>query len=333
MTNLLDDTIYNRFNSWSVMYHSERLKEIAEEGMTRPVTMHIYPTNKCTHKCGFCIMAEDKKGQEELDRNTYLRTINEAIDLGVKCIHFSGGGEPMLNQATQEAINIAKAGGITTIVSTNGSLTLPHADHIRVSLNAGTKETHEKIMGAKTWDKIIKNIKDFKNKDKVGLGYVLTDENWGEVYEFCKLASELGVNFVHIRPGYIPRKDSRIQELLPAVKGLTDQAKKDFPNLNIYSVKEKFDGYWTPRKYSECLATPINIVVKANGRLITCQDRMDLEFGNIYKSSLYNIWYSEEHYRIIKKIRLKECPRCVMTKVNEIIKNVYIDNKTINELI
>lgn len=333
MPNSIDDTIYNRFNSWSVMYHSERLKDIARSGVTTPVTMHIYPTNLCTHNCSFCIMNKDRKNGEQLSERVFLNIIIQAKEIGVKCIHFSGGGEPTLHKSLDKAIGLAKELGMTTIVSTNGSVKIPDTDHVRVSLNAGRKETHEKMMGAKTWDTILKNIRKHKHKEKLGLGYVLTDENWEEVYEFCKLANKLGVNFVHIRPGYIPKKDKRIQEILPATKGLTDQAIKDFPELNIYSVKEKFDGYWTERKYDKCLATTMNLVVKANGTLIPCQDRMDLEFGNIYEKDLSEIWCSEEHQNILKKINVDKCPRCVMTKVNEIIQNVYIDNKTFNELI
>jgi len=323
-----DDLIYNRFNSIKTLYYSDRLKEIVERGITSPVIMHIYPTNKCTHDCSFCIMKDERVSLDELDREFMLGSILNACELGIKAIHFSGGGEPMLNKATEEAMEYSKELGLQVICSTNGSVKIPNCSSVRISLNAGTKETHEKIMRAKTWNKIIKNIKEYKDKDKIGLGFIATEDNYKEVYKFCKLANNLGVNFVHIRPAYLPERDKEIQETIPFIVGQTNEAKKDFPELNIYSISEKFDGYWTERKYKKCLATPMNIVMKANGQLIPCQDRLDLEFGKGVES-----WGSKKHFETMNNICIDECPRCVMTKINEYIENIFINDNTLRNII
>lgn len=327
MRSLKDDTTYNRFNSIKALYYSDRLKEIAEKGITRPVIAHVYPSNRCTHDCDFCIMHDDRQGRELLPDLDGI--IKQLKGLGVECVHFSGGGEPMMHAKTPYAIEQAKELGMTTVVSTNGTCGIPEADHIRVSLNAGTKETHAKIMRRNTWDTIINNIRECKFKERVGLGFVFTPDNYMEVYEFCKLAHGLGVNFVHIRPAYI-KEDTK--PLLKEVLYQSERAKKDF-DLNIYSISEKFDGYWTPRKYAKCLATPMNIVIKANGRLIPCQDRLDLEFGDTTKQALSEIWGSDEHLKVLSSINCDDCPRCVMTKINEYIDNIFINNNCIREII
>lgn len=332
-----DDTIYNRFNSIKSLYYADRMKEISKTGLCSPVILHIYPSNRCTHNCSFCIMSEERQNLVFLDKDVLFKTLKEASEIGVEAVHFSGGGEPLTHPNILEALKKAKEYGLKVILSTNGSLLTDEAaqvcDHIRISLNAATQEVHEKLMRAKTWDKIMENLATIEDKSKVGFGFVLTHENWGDVYKLCELADNLGINFVHIRPGYLPEHDKRIQELLPAVKGLTDQAVKDFPNLNIYSVKEKFDGYWNKRKYAKCLATPMNVVVKASGKLIPCQDRLDLEFGDLNKQSLKDIWQSQEHKDLIENINCDECPRCVMTKVNEYIDNIFINNRVLREIL
>lgn len=330
-----DDTTYNRFNSIKTLYYSDRIKQIVDGIFPSPVIWHVYPTNACTHDCSFCIMKADRENLAQLPKETLLKAVRAAKVFGSEAIHFSGGGEPLLHPDILEAVKEAE--GLTRIMSTNGSLLsneiVKNLDSVRISINAGSKESHAKIMRADTWGKIWKNIDSIDDKGKLGLAFVVTQDNWHEVYSFCELAARHNVNFVHIRPGYIPEYDDRIQSLLPAVKGLTDQAKKDFPNLNIYSVNDKFDGYWTERKYEKCLATPLNAVLKANGRFIPCQDRLDKEFGDLNTQSFAEIWGSQEHKETLASINCDDCPRCVMNKANEYIQNIFIDNNVMRELI
>ncbi len=55
---------------------------------------------------------------------------------------FEGGGEPLINKHTLEALRLANDLGIKTAMSTNGRLLTPEiaasVDYLRVSLNAGT---------------------------------------------------------------------------------------------------------------------------------------------------------------------------------------------------
>ena len=337
MRSLKDDTTYNRFNSYKILYYSDRLKKIAKGQFPYPITWHIYPSNACPHNCNFCIMKKERDNPVMLSKETLLKAVEEAGKYEAKSIHFSGGGEPLTHPNILEAMKLAKSLGLKVILSTNGVLlnnkVAQACDHIRISLNAGTPESHKAIMQADTWSKILENIRDVKDKSKVGLGFVITDENWHEVYQFCEMADRLKVNFVHIRPAFLPDKDKIIHDLIPAIKRLTDKAKEDFESLNIYSVKDKFDGYWTERKYKKCLANLTNVVLKANSRFIPCQDRLDLEFGDYEKQPFNKIWGSIEHKALLDKIKLDECPRCVMTKSNEIIENIYINNNVIKELI
>jgi MoaA/NifB/PqqE/SkfB family radical SAM enzyme len=333
------DEVYNRFNPYKALVYSDKLQKIADGEIPYPVIWHIYPTNDCVHDCDFCIMKEERKNPASLSRKTLLKAVKEAKRYGAKTIHFSGGGEPLMHPHLYEAIKDAKKIGLKVALSTNGALLsqtiLNMVDYPRISLNAGTSETHKRIMNADTFDAIIGKIKRLpeKLKDKIGLGFVITGDNWREVYEFCKLADSLKVNFVHIRPAYQPEEDDKIKRIVSSVAGLADQAKKDFPKLNIYCVKDKFDGYWTERKYSKCRATPMNAVLKANAKFILCQDMLNTEFGDYDKQSFKTIWQSAEHLKRIEEVKLKECPRCVMTKLNEFIQNIYIDNNTINDLI
>ncbi len=331
------EEFYNRFNSLKILIFSDRLQEIAVGGLPYPLIWHIYPTNHCPLDCDFCIMAEERENKVSLPREILLKAIRDAAE-HAKTIHFSGGGEPTAHPDLLEAIELAKRSGLKVALSTNGvSLTQKIFDLVdfpRVSLNAATKEVFRSNTGTDLWDKIIENIKDLKgNKGKLGLGFVLTPENQRDLYGFCKLANDLGISWVHIRPAFLKKRNEEVRALMPESTRIIDGAKEDFPDLVIHFKTDKFDGYWTPRRYDKCRATPLLAVLKANGKFCVCQDRVDLEYGDYRKQSFEEIWRSKEHLEILKRINLEECPRCVETKKNEYIQKIFIEDGFVRDIL
>ena len=94
----------------------------------------------------------------------------------------------------------------------------------------------------------------------------------------------------------------------------------------VFSISDKFEGFWTPRKYSRCLASPLHAVVTATGELSVCQD-VFIRFGNINEQLLAEIWGSPAHKAAIAKIAIEDCPRCVMNTANEVMENVFLKDK------
>jgi MoaA/NifB/PqqE/SkfB family radical SAM enzyme len=275
-------------------------------------------------------MAEEKKNQASLSREILLKAVKGAAKYS-KTVHFSGGGEPTLHPNLLEAIKLTKKLGLKVALSTNGTFLTQEifdlVDFPRVSLDAGTKEIFEKKTKINLWDKIIGNIKKLKKRKKLGLGFLITPDNYKDIYKFCRLANELRVGWVHIRPAFIKKKNRKIRNLMPRAIETCKKAEKDFPNLEIYFRTDKFEGYWTKRKYDKCRANLLSAVLKANGRFIPCHDRVDLEFGDYYKQSFEEIWGSREHLNTLAKIKIEDCPRCVETKNNEYIQKIFIEDR------
>lgn len=110
------------------------------------------------------------------------------------------------------------------------------------------------------------------------------------------------------------------------------EAARKVSQVRLFSLSDKFDGYWSKKRYRWCLASPLHAVVTATGELIVCQD-VFIRFGNLKEKTLEEIWGSQDHKEAIAKIELDKCPRCVMNKPNEIIQNVFIENKLMVELL
>jgi sulfatase maturation enzyme AslB (radical SAM superfamily) len=350
----------DRFNNMKLLAHADRLLAIAAGGEPYPVDWHVYPSNVCNHKCTWCMFRQNGEQFDFrviLPREVLLRAVRDAARTGARLMHFSGGGEPLINKSTPEAMELAQSLGLKVALSTNGRLLTPEiaslVDYIRVSLNAGTPEQHHATnhggdpSDKGDWHVILENIakaapharRDF------GLGYVVDYENYQDIYAFCSVAARLfgGSNtgerqrFVHIRPGfyYEAEKDAKTRAVMPLAHSLCVDAKRDFGDvIDIYSISEKFDGYWTPRTYDRCLAVWSGTTLRATGDFAVCQDRTDLVWGKSpsYKAgaTFEECWHSEERRAVVARIHaggeLDRCPRCVWNNRNYLINALGSDS-------
>ena len=233
--------------------------EYFRTGNTPPVVVEIDPSNVCNHSCRFCLSGhihfEESRGLVTFDRSTMskemlLTLCRDLIDLEVKAINWTGGGEPTVNPALGDAIRfIGENSDIKMGMFTNGTLLTKFdlhtalADHfswVRISIDAGTPETYNEIRRVKgdaDWDTMMVNLRTLietkkrkGSKLKIGVGYVMTPDTDGEIVNFAKLFSEIDVDYCQFKPEIIvaehERDDQRdAQFWLAAVRGPLAEAK------------------------------------------------------------------------------------------------------------
>lgn len=346
------DPVFHRFNSLKTLIYADRIEAILRGEMPPPVVLHMYLTNFCINDCSFCIMKEEKRLHPVcMTWQLIEKALRDAKTNNVKLIHFTGGGEPTCHPDFIKAVRLASELGFAVAVTTNGAV-LGHdnttamdlgswysnMDHYRCSLNSATEETYEKIAKTQHFDRALSMIKDFahrkkllsysgKKKPDIGMAFLIVPENYKEIYRFCALASDIGVDFVHIRPAWL-EDDKELRLILPEAFYYCKRAQEDFGDtLDIFASTEKFEGHWTPRKFKQCLSTPLEAVLTATGEFIICQDVFEHRFGDYNKQEFWEIWDSKEHRAAIDQIDLSKCPRCVETKINEIIERVFIKDE------
>lgn len=351
----------NRFNSFKILAHADRLHAIARGEEPYPIDWHVFPSNVCNHACVWCAYRQpspdghieqlDKATRVLLPHDVLMRAVQDAARTGAVMVHFSGGGEPLIHKSTPEAMALAQELGLTVVLSTNGRLLTPDVarlvNHIRVSLNAGTAAQHYRTNhageGVGDWQTILENIAKAEPHalQDMGLGFVVDAENYKEIYTFCQVAASLfrkstvdKQRFVHIRPAfyYDTVEDMAVRQIMPDALSLCDKARKDFGNhIDVAAITEKFEGYWTPRSYDRCLAVWTGTTLRATGDFAVCQDRTDLTFGHnpSYRNgaTFEDVWHSEEHRRVVSRIHaggdLDQCPRCVWGNRNVILSEVF----------
>lgn len=338
---------YNAFNTWKPLAYREKCEAILRGEFEPPITLHIYSTNKCQLDCEWCIMREEKADGEHLSEEVFKGLIASANAMGIRSIHMSGGGEPTLYPHMP---HLEKFNGLK-VLSTNGEkLERFHVDlfdRIRISVDSATPETFMRKTGTSIdnarerflWlytriQRLIEYRDESAVGTEIGLGFVLDHDNWFEVFKFCEMAEDLGVDFIHIRPAYYPKdsvENEEVQKIIVPAFHLCEAAKyaTDIP---IFAISEKFEGFWTDRQYSKCLASPLHAVITASGKLSVCQD-VFIKFGNLYEQTLEEIWNSKEHHDAISKICLDECPRCIMNRANELMEHAFVRDELLLDLL
>ncbi|MFH1847379.1 MAG: radical SAM protein [Candidatus Omnitrophota bacterium] len=145
----------------------EQIAQILEFKFHRmkPGSFHLVPCLSCNYFCFGCMSGKIK----EAYRTNKIKDINimasfedmqlyidKALEGGVKQIAFSGGGEPLLNPHTIDAMRYAKEKGLDVLLFTNGNLLTKKTIElildiepavVRISVNAVSPDIYQLFHG------------------------------------------------------------------------------------------------------------------------------------------------------------------------------------------
>jgi MoaA/NifB/PqqE/SkfB family radical SAM enzyme len=173
-----------------------------EEQPPFPINMLVEITNACNLSCVFCAHHKMQRKVGMMAFDLFRDIAKQAYDGGAREIGLYICGEPLLNKDICDYISYAKELGYTYIyMTTNGTVAdidtmktvlAAGINSIKFSINAGTKETYEKIHGRDAFDVVISNLKDLSayiktEKKDVGLfvSFVICKDTQQEVDRFC----------------------------------------------------------------------------------------------------------------------------------------------------
>jgi len=139
-----------------------------------------------------------------------LEIVEDCAALGVQAVQFTGGGEPTLHKDFHLVYGAVTYSGMKSALVSNGVRITPDLARIivkgswvRISLDAATESTYilTRRVHRSHWAKATTAVYNLKQaKDElgsgcvIGVGFVVTPDNWHEVYEAAKLAKELGAD-------------------------------------------------------------------------------------------------------------------------------------------
>jgi MoaA/NifB/PqqE/SkfB family radical SAM enzyme len=304
-----------------------------------PLSVEIDPSNACNHDCGFCIYhsMHQKDRSERLTRDKLLSLVDELHALGCRSILFVGGGEPMTNPHTVDAIERAAAYGMACGLVTNGSLIggsgidglraarlKRAAAYVRFSFDAATRETHLALHQLDDFDRIVRNLRalaEAEGRATIGTGYFINAANVQEVFANCRLVKQTGADYVQFKTySGLPLDPDLHQRMLLAVEQAIELSDDTF---DVHVMDRIFENHsFQVRGYSRCHFQAVKTVINADGSVYLCAQKRTNpggRIGNVHAQSLADIWNGVQRSGVVQALDLVNCPYCVHDKQNKMI--------------
>ena len=349
----------NQFSSAKILKHLDRVNEWRATGFSRPITYELDMTNVCNSKCPFCFgfynQADDRSLLNIEEAKDIIRQIR---NFGGKGITFTGGGEPLCNPATIEAVRYAKTIGLDVGFITNGILLEEKAARIlvdscvwiRVSLDAGTKKVYGITHGlnSNTFTRVVRNISLLVNKKKdrrsnvtIGTGFITYPEIIYDMPAFVRLSRKLGVDYAQFRPLLKSFKQKELNKKpdKTVIKIIEQCSKMSSPGFKVLCSVHKYGimgNGEVKRAYGQCYGHNFATVVSANKKMYLCCHVRGIEkycLGDLSKNTLSDIWRSARRKKAYMGINLNDCPLlCRCDGFNSVLWNILHGGEHINFL-
>lgn len=310
----------------------------------KPITLSLYLGAKCNLRCLYCFTRGGTLTKNNLTEKEYKRIIDEAFELGIKNVMFTGRGEPLLYPLLWKLLRYIKNKGGWNIVLTNGTLATPEIAKKLFDLNCSVM-TKINSFDPKIQDKLV-GVKGIAEKMYKGLNYFI-EAGFNKTHP-TRLANDNLISKLTYKEIPFMTKYFINHNIQPIFETILWEGRA-IDNINTLKISKKeldwlekelkkFEGSYAKGTYfkgEECIVDTMMILINERGDMMPCWAREDLSIGNIRKLSLKELWHTPQlvemrknHREIIDKVRKglilpRECPGRQHAK--EILKKKGID--------
>ncbi len=309
------------YSGLKFLLYPDRLAAIREGRACAPVHVRIKPTNRCNHNCWYCAYRADNlqlgEGMDEADQiapEKMFEIARDVVDMGVKAVTFSGGGEPLLYKPLPEIIEYLSSNGVRVGALTNGSNLkgkmadsfAQHGTWIRVSLDAYDDASYAESRTVKVgrFSELLRNIQDFaarRSSCVLGVSFIITEMNAPHIYSVCRLLKEAGVSHVKLSAVVVGNENQGNSVYHTSIRSLAalqiERAKEleddQFHIVDHYhELAERFQ-----KTYDSCPFSHLLTVIGADGGVYICQDKAYTDggrLGSVSTQSFKEFWFSQE---------------------------------------
>ncbi len=209
----LPDTTPRLYQGRAECLKVDRLKEL-----------WFHMTNRCNLKCSHCLFSSAPEDKAELSCDQILTLADEAHHLGCR-VYALTGGEPFVHRYFQHIIDSFLAyDDAHVVVLTNGMRLIsvlenrkwdPDRFHLQISVD-GVRESHDRIRGKGTFDRLSKNLKWLESKRiPYTVSMCVNTHNVGDMPAVVDFAADMGAGNVHFMWYFIRGRGEPAQFALP----------------------------------------------------------------------------------------------------------------------
>ena len=340
-----------------LVHHLPLIKQIGRGIPFTPVHVQLILSDLCNQSCNFCAYRMEGYTSNQLfgigageERNNnpnrmipadkVQEILRDCSLLGVQAIQFTGGGEPTVHPAHVEAISECLKLGMQAALVSNGVLwserlrdVLLGAAWVRVSVDAANARTYSRIRGVSEghFSRAIGNLRELcllkrlrGSQVAIGVGFVVTKDNWQEVCEAAKLAKETGADNFRISGIFQNEGAKYFAEFYEAASDLCQQAQElsgdGFMVFNNFTDRVA-DQEHRP-DYERCGYQHLTTYIGGDQNVYRCCNTSYNErglLGSIKDRSFREFWLSDETHAKLCDFDARGCDRCQFNGQNHFI--------------
>ncbi|MFH1167946.1 MAG: radical SAM protein [Pseudomonadota bacterium] len=201
-----------------------KIGELFDHPLSTPRVIRINPTDYiCNNRCPMCSLQtmdqEDLavRKKRESENRLMLKQYSalfQSLQNGLQEVNIVGGGEPFMHPECLEIMFEIKRRGLKGSIITNGALIKENVsrsmiemgwDQIRISVNAGDRETYKSVNGVDRFELLRANLKHYNQcRHKAGkidichfeLYFVIQRANFSSIKSMFEFAEEVGADFI-----------------------------------------------------------------------------------------------------------------------------------------
>ena len=287
-------------------------------------------SGQCNLRCIHCYASRFLEASE-LTLEEKLKLVREFAECGISYVGLTGG-EPLMNKDLEPCLKELYDYGIEYSVNTNATLLneekvelLERYDaYLFVSVDGARKETHEKIRGSRTWERLMSGL-DFIRKRGLPFSTVMAVSklNYVETGEYVELAESLGAEAACIIPT-MPSGRARskitpaVDELIHSLKSAERTAKKLGYWMTVWCyvpaklvIDPRFVSTW-----SDCRKCKV-IDIDPAGNLLLC-DVLDMALSNVrrgFRNALKEYFERREVNEVMHPKLREPCRSCELKEI------------------
>lgn len=314
-----------KYTKMKVFHFPEKLASLPKEtiNIEPPLYIRIKPTNVCNHNCKYCAykidtlqVGKDMLRNSFIPREKMLEIIDDIIEMKVKALTFTGGGDPFYYPHLIDSVKKLVNTTVKFAALTNGSklggeiaaLFAAHAEWIRVSIDGWDDESYSAYRGVAKGEftNVMTNMKNFKalgGKCYLGVSLIVDETNSTHVYDFIRFIRDIGVDSIKISP-CILFNDSNANNSYHApfygqVKDQVAKAKMEMEDnsFEIFDSYHKLDDRFK-KDYHWCPFIQILPVIGADLNVYCCQDKAynidEGLLGSLHNQRFKELWFSDK---------------------------------------
>lgn len=321
----------NIYSTQKILHHLDKIKGLREKRQLNPVQMHLMPENRCNHSCLFCSyrIAENKNAsmfdcKSHIPLDVLRKLIRDFKTMGGQAFEITGGGEPLLYPNIKFLFEEMNRFDLDYSLVSNGVLlteelakiAAPKMTWARISIDAATPMTYGAIRRTTpdNFQKALQAVellrKYSRNEEfRLGVGFVVTNDNYKEIYSACKMARDAGADNIRISAVFHPdgynyfKKETITQGSILSGMAARDLTDEEFKVYDLFD--ERVGNCKLGRQdYRFCGTKELLCVVGGDCNVYTC---CSLAFnkkgliGNIEKQDFAELWSSAKKEKMFEE--------------------------------